>query len=976
MRTALGPLVVLHLAVGCANDDGGTDTLPNSPPTITITSPSDGQPFIYPATVTVTVQVADPDDGPTELLLAWSGSVITGGTPQRADGSGMATLDLTPQPGDYDVTVSVSDPAGDSDSATVTFSVSPDVDQDGYGADDCDDTDPDVHPGATEICNGIDDDCANGADDGLTFTDWYTDADMDDFGDAATEISSCEDLSTTMVTDGTDCDDQVDTTFPGAPELCNGVDDDCANGADDGLVFLSWYDDVDGDDWGNPDTEISSCDDLSATQVLDGTDCDDTSAVLNHDDADMDGTDSCAGDCNDLNAGVEPGAAETCNGIDDDCDINIDEGFATTDWYADTDQDGYGNPAALTATCLDLSATHVLDATDCDDTSATLNHDDADKDGIDSCTGDCDDEDATILPGAKEVCNGLDDNCVDGIDEGFKLTDWFADTDEDGYGDPKSLEQSCLDLSDTHVLDNTDCDDSDATLNNDDADRDGFASCLGDCDDANALVNPEEMEVCNGIDDDCNAATPETAMVDGVGYSSITDAVADVADGGTVELCDGVVFPDLITTIDKLVTIKGAGPDRSASTIDGSDAPKNNGMFVVLPTGELHLQTLTITNGIAGAVKGTTAGGTIIVDDCLFLDNDTPGNGSAISGRDITITNSEFTGNEATLGGAVFTFAGGFLTVTDTLFEGNVATLDGGAFHSASPVVFTGVDVIGNTANGSVVLANGGGGGVITATSGLSTFTDTLFSDNLAGSGGALWVIGASVDAGDTTTFESNVASASTAYGGAVYMQASGNAITWTGGVFLDNISTASGFAAGGGMVLDANDVGVAVGSIVASGIVLDGNQTDGPPANSTGGGIWTQGAPLSILDTVTMNNTSDYGAGTSLNLAGGDTVTLENVEYRGNVGVHAGATDIFDADVEMTDCIIEENVGDVYLGVQYGALLVDVGGTLQVTKSDLGVGAEDNVPFDVLVNSGMFPTYSYGDGVTFFCDIATADCI
>jgi predicted outer membrane repeat protein len=975
---AMGPLVFLHLLVGCGDDgDGGDDTTPNSPPTITITSPTDGQPFVYPATVTVAVQVSDPNDGPTELLLSWSGSAITTGTPQRADANGVATLDLEPQPGSYDVTVSVADPDGETDSATVLFSVAPDADNDGYGPDDCDDTNADIHPGATEICNGIDDNCADGPDDGLTFESWYTDADDDGFGDATTEVVSCEDLSTTHILDGTDCDDNVDTTFPGAEELCNGVDDDCANGADDGLVFMTWYEDADGDDWGNPAIDESSCDDLSGTHSLDNTDCDDGSAALNHDDGDGDGTDTCAGDCNDGDAAIEPGAAETCNGIDDNCAGGTDEGFPTTDWYADTDQDGYGNAGALTATCLDLSATHSLDATDCDDTDASLNHDDADEDGIDSCTGDCNDTDPAILPGATEVCNGIDDNCADGIDEGTERTDWFTDADQDGYGDPTSLEESCDDLSATHVLDGTDCDDSDATLNHDDEDVDGFTSCLGDCDDLNAAVNPGASEICNGIDDDCDAATTETATVNGVGYASLSDAVTDAPAGGTVELCEGLVFTSEVSVVDKVLTIIGAGPDQLGTTLDGSGAPKNNALIVVLPGGELHLQTLTITGAKGGAVKGSSTGGVISADDVWFLENDASGNGGAVTGTTITITNSTFTNNTATDGGAIFAMAGGALTVTDSLFEGNTATSDGGAFHSASPVVFTGVDVIGNVSNGTLVLANGGGGGVVTAGAKLATFTDTLFSSNFAGGGGALWVIGASVEADDLTTFEGNLASnLGTSYGGGVLMQAAGNAVTWTGGVFLDNVSDAGGFAAGGGMVLDANDSGAAQGSIVASEIVLDGNATVGPVAASTGGGIWTQGSPITLMDILTMNNTSDYGGGTSLNSAGGGLVTLERVEYRANVGLLAGATDIYDADVEMTDCIIEENVGGIFGGVQYGALLVDFNGTLAVIDSNLGVAPNDNAPFDVLVNAGGLPTYSYGDGVSFFCDIAVPSCI
>jgi predicted outer membrane repeat protein len=794
MRTALWTLIVLYLATGCGDPTGSDTALQNTPPSITLTSPSDGSSFLEGQVVPLALEVDDPDEADlAALTLAWTGSGLPENPPEHVAANGSLLLDLTPAPGAHEITVVVTDPDGDSGSATVTFTVVPDGDGDGYGSDDCNDDDPDIHPGAAEVCNGI--------------------------------------------------------------------DDDCANGADDGLVFVDWYDDADADGYCDPATGSSSCDDRSATHVVDGTDCDDGSAALNHDDVDFDGTDTCAGDCDDLDAAVEPGATEVCNGIDDDCADGIDEGFPTTDWYADTDQDGYGDPGSVVATCLDLSATRVLDGSDCDDSDAALNHDDADDDGS--------------------------------------------------------------------------------------------SSCLGDCNDLDALVNPNQEEVCNGgIDDDCDLGTVETAMVDGVGYSSLADAVAGAPAGGTVELCAGVFYPATAINVSKVVTIVGAGPDRSASTLDGSDA-SNNAMFVVSAAGELHLESLIVQNAPAGAVRGTGGAGVVFADDVTFLDNATSGNGGAISAKTLTVSNSTFTGNDATLGGAVFVFAGGLLTVTDSTFDGNAALLDGGAFHTASPAVFT-----------------RGGGGVLTANGALVTFADTLFSDNTAYSGGALWVVGTSVEVDEFTTFDGNLAdNPGTAYGGGVWIQASGKAVTWTGGTFVGNVSDAGGFAAGGGMVLDANDVGAAMGSIVASWMVLDGNATVGPAGANTGGGIWTQGAPITILDTITMNNTSDYGAGTSVNSGGGDVISMERVEYRGNKGVHAGATDIYDASLEMVDCIIEENVGDLFMGVQYGALLVDLNGDLTVTTSDLGVDAADNSPFDVLVNAGMLPTYDYGDGVSFFCD-------
>ena len=75
---------------------------------------------------------------------------------------------------------------------------------------DCDDTETDVNPDASEVCNDIDDDC-----DGSTAGD-----ESDDDGDG---LAECEG----------DCDDTDDTVYPGAPELCDGIDNDCDSLVDD-----------------------------------------------------------------------------------------------------------------------------------------------------------------------------------------------------------------------------------------------------------------------------------------------------------------------------------------------------------------------------------------------------------------------------------------------------------------------------------------------------------------------------------------------------------------------------------------------------------------------------------------------------------------------------------------------------------------------------------------------------------------------
>ncbi|MFC1611567.1 putative metal-binding motif-containing protein [Myxococcota bacterium] len=147
---------------------------------------------------------------------------------------------------------------------------------------------------------------------------------------------------------------------------------------------------------------------------------------------------------------------ELCNGTDDDCDDAIDEGAVdTTTWYADGDDDGYGDPDVSQVAC-DQPDGYLADDTDCDDTSDA------------------------VFPGAEELCNTVDDDCDDAIDEGaVDVRTWYADADDDGYGDPDVSQVACNQPG-GYVADDT------------------------DCDDVTTSVHPGAIEDCNGVDDDCN----------------------------------------------------------------------------------------------------------------------------------------------------------------------------------------------------------------------------------------------------------------------------------------------------------------------------------------------------------------------------------------------------------------------------------------------------------------------------------------
>ena len=386
----------------------------------------------------------------------------------------------------------------------------PDLDGDGWSApDDCDDTNPWVHPDAEEVCDGLDNDCVGGADNNLRVRPFFPDGDGDGYGDPKPSGT----IQATCPPDGfsplpTDCNDAnadihpliawnhqaVHAPLRGLARESSEADRDPAyigDGIDQDCDFVDLcHADLDGDGFGDPlrlgpDNDLN-CHNGSADTSANGLDCDDS------------------------DPGASPEGTEIPgDGLDQDCD------GGDTCWE-DLDGDGFGTPTLVPDDDLDCtndSTAHTAPTGgDCDDTSTLA---------------------GAVNPGAPEVCDGLDNDCDGDVDEVLSpdARTLYRDADGDGFGRIDDQIRTC-------------------------GERSGYVLMAGDCDDEEPRAYPGNAELCDGIDNNCEAGVDEDDAIDvktwyldadGDGYGSrdVVERGCDPPDNtGPWVLAGGVFDPN------------------------------------------------------------------------------------------------------------------------------------------------------------------------------------------------------------------------------------------------------------------------------------------------------------------------------------------------------------------------------------------------------------------------------------------------
>ncbi|MBL8685020.1 MAG: hypothetical protein JNK05_37940 [Myxococcales bacterium] len=370
-----------------------------------------------------------------------------------------------------------------------------------------------------------------------------------------------------------------------SPEVCDGVDNNCDGSTDEGLTILCYPDNDDDGFAVMGATSTPVCPDPSPARVSRGR-C----PVRYTRQVPLSAATS---DCDDGAPARYPGNSESCNGVDDNCDFVVDEGLRRT-FYRDRDGDGFGDRRAMGADLVLECTTPMgfaLNNTDCNDSSAMVN------------------------PGAREVCDpvaNVDENCNGTAEEGCGCPSVGTSraccsgrgTETCTMSGMGSVWGACTAMVSAEVCDSVDnncngsVDEGLTVVCFEDNDDDGFAlatatprvvcanpmrSAVGgcptrftnrtpmlavDCDDNNRLRFPTNPEICDGVDNDCDAMTVDGAADMRVGaVCSMGTGVGRCASGRNV-CASGVISCRVSTAVPEMCN--GADDDCDGMSDEGT----------------------------------------------------------------------------------------------------------------------------------------------------------------------------------------------------------------------------------------------------------------------------------------------------------------------------------------------------------------------------------------------------------------------
>jgi hypothetical protein len=334
-------------------------------------------------------------------------------------------------------------------------------------------------------------------------------------------------------------------------------------------------------------------------------------------------------------------------------------------------------------------------------------------------------------------------------------------------------------------------DTGDTTIPDPDDDGDGVTVGNGDCNDQDPLINPNALEACDTIDNNCNDAIDDEAAVtlNGTNYATVDEAIAAAVDGDTLEACPGTwtvtslvvnngitlhaVSGRDVTTLSEvagaaIATVGGTG----ALTIDGFTLTGSVGSaFVLNESATLNLKNSRVTANGRGIELVGDPSVTVAIEG-TDIDNNAAGNGDggailAEGSFDITLAQSNISANTAANGGGIFArvvFGLGSINLIESNIDGNAASIGGGVVLQNVPLAGDGLSGITNntadTAGGGVAMYKGALDNILVSTNdapqggGVAALFDTDFilapldnpltavivDSNTASLGAGIWV--------------------------------------------------------------------------------------------------------------------------------------------------------------------------------------------------------------------------------------------